>query len=147
MEQKVPNARLTTLFPLLAACLAVASAASYQNFQREHIDYPTTQVPDPQQYCNLMMQRRDMATPKHCKHLNTFIHADPSHIQDVCGQGGQPTTGDLRESNAPFSLTMCKLRRGSWATSCQYERTSGSERIIIACANGYPVHLQTEVPE
>uniref|UniRef100_A0A8D2IQP0 Ribonuclease A-domain domain-containing protein n=1 Tax=Varanus komodoensis TaxID=61221 RepID=A0A8D2IQP0_VARKO len=118
----------------------------YQKFLREHVDYPMTEVPAFAGYCDIMMKRRHMANPYHCKHLNTFLHADVSQIQAVCGQGGEPTTGDLRESDTSFPLTLCKLQRGSWAPNCRYEEINNTERIIIACEDGYPVHLETEVP-
>ncbi|KAJ6651878.1 hypothetical protein lerEdw1_015983 [Lerista edwardsae] len=146
MAQRGPPLGLTTAVLLMAACLAVASAASYRNFLREHVDFPTTNITDPLQYCNRMMQRREMATASHCKHLNTFLHADPSYIEAVCGDGGQPTTGDLRESNDVFPLTLCRLQKSSWAPDCKYDGSSSTERIVIACVDGEPVHLQTEVP-
>uniref|UniRef100_A0A6J0VCM4 Ribonuclease n=1 Tax=Pogona vitticeps TaxID=103695 RepID=A0A6J0VCM4_9SAUR len=134
------------LLLLMVAWLATVDAESYQKFLRQHVDYPMTQVPEAQYYCNLMMKRRNLATSGHCKHLNTFLHADTASIQAVCGQAGDPTTGDLRESHASFPLTICRLQKGSWAPDCRYQGISGLERIIIACEEGYPVHLQTEVP-
>ncbi|XP_048373951.1 ribonuclease-like [Sphaerodactylus townsendi] len=132
-------------FLLLAAWLAAASAESYQKFLREHFDFPPSEVPNPDRYCDLLMKRRHMATPHHCKHLNTFVHADTPRIIEVCGDGGAPTTGDLRESADVFPLTLCKLQRGSWAPDCKYEVTRNVERIVIACEDGFPVHLETEV--
>ncbi|XP_034991390.1 probable inactive ribonuclease-like protein 12 [Zootoca vivipara] len=146
MAERGPHPGLTTALLFLAACLAVAGAESYQKFVRQHVDFPTTEAPDPRSYCNLMMRRRDLATSHHCKHLNTFVHADTSKIQLVCGEGGAPTTGDLRESNASFPLTLCQLQKGSWAPDCSYKGTDSTERIIIACEGGFPVHLETEVP-
>ncbi|XP_042328082.1 probable inactive ribonuclease-like protein 12 [Sceloporus undulatus] len=134
------------LIMMAATWATMVSAESYQKFLREHVDYPTTQVPDDQHYCDLMMQRRKMATSSYCKHLNTFLHVDTAQIQAVCGQAGEPTTGDLRESDASFPLTVCHLQRGSWAPDCRYNGTYGIERIIITCVDGFPVHLQTEVP-
>uniref|UniRef100_A0A8D0DJC0 Ribonuclease A-domain domain-containing protein n=1 Tax=Salvator merianae TaxID=96440 RepID=A0A8D0DJC0_SALMN len=101
---------------------------------------------DADSYCDFMMQDRNMATSHHCKHLNTFVHADTSQIQAVCDQAGKPTTGDLRESDDGFPLTLCGLQRGSWAPNCRYSGSHSIERIIIACEGGFPVHLQTEVP-
>lgn len=147
MAWRGPHPGLTTAILLVATWLVMANAASYKNFQREHIDFPTTNISNPLQYCNMMMQRRQMATENHCKHLNTFVHADPYYIEAVCGDGGKPTTGDLRESDAIFPLTLCRLLKGSWAPDCRYEGSSSTEKIIIACADGKPVHLQTEVPE
>ncbi|XP_062993856.1 ribonuclease-like [Elgaria multicarinata webbii] len=146
MAERGPRSQLTMPLILLVAWLAVASAESFHKFLNQHVDYPMTEVPDAQRYCSLMMKRRNLATTNHCKHLNTFVHVDVSQIQAVCGQGGEPTTGDLRESYASFPLTLCKLQRGSWAPDCKYEGTTNTERIIIACEGGNPVHLQTEVP-
>nr|XP_056719008.1 ribonuclease-like [Euleptes europaea] len=133
-------------FLLLAAWLALASAESYQKFLREHFDHPPTEVPDRGRYCDLLMKRRHMTSPHHCKHLNTFVHADTSRIIAVCGEGGQPTKGDLRESAESFPLTLCELEKGSWAPDCRYRVSDSVERIIIACEDGFPVHLETEVP-
>lgn len=146
MEHRRSRSGMTTLFLLLGVWLAVAAAASYQKFQREHVDYPTIEAPNVPMYCNIMMQRRNMASSHHCKHLNTFIHTATSWIENVCGSEGQPTTGDLRESNAKFPLTLCKLQSGSLPPDCKYEGANSLERIIIACEDGYPVHLETEVP-
>ncbi|XP_054851409.1 probable inactive ribonuclease-like protein 12 [Eublepharis macularius] len=146
MAQRGPRLRTAMSFLLLAACLAVATAKSYQKFLMEHFDYPMSNVPDPQRYCDLLMKRRNMATSHHCKHLNTFVHADTSQIISVCGEGGEPLTGDLRESVDSFPLTLCKLKRGSWAPDCRYGVATGVEKIVIACENGFPVHLETEIP-
>ncbi|XP_003223918.2 probable inactive ribonuclease-like protein 12 [Anolis carolinensis] len=138
---------LTMALFVVSVWLALASAKSYQKFLREHVDYPVTQVPDIQHYCSLMMKRRNMAKPNYCKHLNTFLHVDTPEIQAVCGQAGEPTTGDLRESQASFPMTVCHLQKGSWAPDCQYQGTQGIERVVIACEEGFPVHLETELPD
>ncbi|XP_060111766.1 ribonuclease-like [Heteronotia binoei] len=135
------------LLLLLAGWLAAeAGAESYQKFLREHFDHPPTEVPDRRLYCDLLMQRRRLAGPHHCKHLNTFVHAQPERLIDVCGPGGEPTEGDLRQSHDRFPLTVCKLRHGSWAPDCRYEVADAVERIVIACEGGFPVHLETEIP-
>ncbi|KAJ7313012.1 hypothetical protein JRQ81_004273 [Phrynocephalus forsythii] len=116
MADRGPHLGLTgALLLLMVAQLATVGAESYQKFLREHLDYPLTQVPESQCYCDLMMKRRNLATARHCKHLNTFLHVDTASVQAVCGQGGTPTTGDLRESHASFPLTLCRLQKGSWA--------------------------------
>lgn len=148
MADRGPHLGLVRVLLLLTvAWLAAVGAESYQKFLGEHVDYPVTQVPNGQYYCELMMQRRKLATLRYCKHLNTFVHVDPALIRAVCGQAGDPTTGDLRESHASFPLTVCRLQKGSWAPDCRYQGSSGVERIVIACEQGYPVHLQTEVPD
>ncbi|XP_025028430.1 ribonuclease-like [Python bivittatus] len=138
---------LTTILLLLMAWLAMTNAATFEKFLRQHVDYPMTEAPDPQRYCKLMMKRRHLATSRHCKHINTFVHTEVPQIQAVCGPAGEPTTGDLRESDTSFPLTVCKLQRGSWAPDCNYVGTSAVDRIIIACEDGNPVHLETEVPD
>ncbi|KAL8176480.1 UNVERIFIED_CONTAM: hypothetical protein K2H54_035368 [Gekko kuhli] len=145
---RLGGAAAASFLLLLLVCLAApARAGSYQKFLREHFDFPPTDVPERRLYCDLLMQRRRLATQHHCKHLNTFVHAEPAQLIDVCGEGGQPTTGDLRESADRFPLTLCRLRQGSWAPDCRYEVAGGVERIVIACEGGFPVHLETEVPE
>lgn len=146
MTHKSPSPGLTTVLLLLVAWLAMINAATFEKFLRQHVDYPMTEVWDAQRYCTLMMKRRHMATSKYCKHLNTFVHMEVPQIQAVCGPAGEPTTGDLRESNSSFPLTVCRLQRGSWAPDCNYIGTSAVDRIIIACEDGNPVHLETEVP-
>ncbi|XP_067398645.1 ribonuclease-like [Emydura macquarii macquarii] len=141
-------ARLALLLPLalLAAGLALARGESrYEKFLRQHVDPSDPSPADPRRYCNDLMRRRDMATDRSCKHLNTFIHSSAEQIATVCGAGGEPAGGDLRLSEDAFPLTLCRLQGGAEPPNCDYGGSDSTQRIIIACVDGEPVHFETQV--
>uniref|UniRef100_A0A8D0G568 Ribonuclease A-domain domain-containing protein n=1 Tax=Sphenodon punctatus TaxID=8508 RepID=A0A8D0G568_SPHPU len=147
MAGRWPRPTLLVLSVLLAAAwLALAAAETrYEKFLRQHVDWPQTSAADARRYCNLLMQRRGMATASSCKRLNTFIHADPAQVAAVCGSAGDPTSGDQRQSKGRFSLTVCELQGGSQAPDCQYKGSTSTQRIVIACVNGDPVHFEKQL--
>ncbi|XP_074838270.1 angiogenin-like [Carettochelys insculpta] len=127
---------------LLLLCLALASAETrYGKFVRQHIDYPKTSAPDSRTYCNQMMQHRKMTSPT-CKFTNTFIHDSAKMITTVCGSGGTPAKGNLRDSKAAFPITTCQLQGGSQKPPCSYKAKSNTQRIRIACEGRFPVHYE-----
>ncbi|XP_075773441.1 uncharacterized protein LOC142825350 [Pelodiscus sinensis] len=141
-----PRPALLLPLALLAAGLALAAGESrYEKFLRQHVDAAEPSPPDAGRYCSRMMQRRAMATAGHCKHLNTFVHARAEQIQPVCGDGGRPAGGDLRLSTEPFPLTVCQLQGRARPPDCHYAGASSTSRVVIACADGQPVHFQTQV--
>uniref|UniRef100_A0A670ZMD5 Ribonuclease A-domain domain-containing protein n=1 Tax=Pseudonaja textilis TaxID=8673 RepID=A0A670ZMD5_PSETE len=146
LASKISCLLVLSLAFLLGALLVVPSQGqSWAAFKNKHIDSKSQYPPHNMNlYCENQIRNRRMTSPR-CKPHNTFISA-PASIQAVCGPAGEPTVGDLRESNSSFPLTLCKLYRGSWAPDCNYIGTSAVNRIIIACEDGYPVHLETEVP-
>nr|P80287.1 RecName: Full=Ribonuclease pancreatic; AltName: Full=RNase 1; AltName: Full=RNase A [Iguana iguana]prf//2006253A RNase [Iguana iguana] len=113
----------------------------WSSFQNKHIDYPETSASNPNAYCDLMMQRRNL-NPTKCKTRNTFVHASPSEIQQVCGSGGTHYEDNLYDSNESFDLTDCKNVGGTAPSSCKYNGTPGTKRIRIACENNQPVHFE-----
>ncbi|XP_067404301.1 ribonuclease-like [Emydura macquarii macquarii] len=134
------------LLILLATWLALARGETrFGKFQRQHVAPPRTRDESDRVYCNRMMQNRGMTSSK-CKPTNTFIHVDDvKNITDVCGSGGTPAYGNLRDSNARFALTICKLRGGSQTTSCDYNGNTSTQRIRIACERGLPVHYSGSI--
>ncbi|XP_074838276.1 ribonuclease-like [Carettochelys insculpta] len=135
---------------LLAAGLALALALAWgesraEKFLRQHVDPSEPSPPDARRYCRRMMQRRDLATASRCKHLNTFIHSSPGQIRPICGEGGEPAGGDLRVSKEPFPITVCRLRGRAEPPDCDYSGASSTSRIVIACADGEPVHFEAQV--
>ncbi|CAM4550170.1 unnamed protein product [Lepidochelys kempii] len=143
MAQRGPHP--TLLLVLLAACLALARGETrYDKFLRQHIDYPKTAAPDTRTYCNQMMQRRGMTSPV-CKFTNTFIHDSAASITTICGSGGTPAGGNLRDSKASFALTTCRLQGGSQRPPCNYNGGTSTQRIRIACDGGLPVHYDRAI--
>nr|XP_006113899.1 ribonuclease-like [Pelodiscus sinensis] len=128
------------LLAWLATCLALASGETrYEKFLRQHVDYPESSAPDARTYCSQMMQRRGLASST-CKFTNSFVHAPAATISTICGSGGAPASGDLRDSNAAFAVTTCRLQGGSQKPPCRYNADVGTHRIRIACQEGLPVH-------
>ncbi|XP_069506079.1 ribonuclease-like [Ambystoma mexicanum] len=115
-----------------------------QTFQRQHHDGPKTKHGN--DYCGAMMHKKCMTNqdpPKtKCKETNTFIHAPKKTITSVCSNGGKPYQGsaNLRVSNAPFSVTTCKIKGNSVTHLCEYKAKSYTRKIVIGCENGFPTH-------
>ncbi|KAM7149920.1 ribonuclease [Macrochelys suwanniensis] len=136
---------LLLLLVWLVTWLALARGETRnEKFLRQHVDYPKSSAPDSRTYCNQMMQRRGMTSPV-CKFTNTFVHASADTITTVCGSGGTPASGDLRDSNASFSLTTCQLQGGSQKPPCNYNANASTQRIRIACGGGLPVHYDKSI--
>ncbi|KAH1182203.1 ribonuclease-like [Mauremys mutica] len=136
--------RLTLLLPLilLAATLAqLSEGASYRQFVRQHVNHPKTGAPNDRIYCNLLMQRRGLTRPR-CKPTNTFIHAPTSQLRNICGRGGRPVSGNLRDSIRSFSVTTCRVLPGSQPGRCRYRAATGVTRVRVACVRQLPVHLE-----
>nr|XP_005311844.1 ribonuclease [Chrysemys picta bellii] len=136
---------LILLLVWLATWLTLARGETrYEKFLRQHVDYPKSSAPDSRTYCNQMMQRRGM-TSAVCKFTNTFVHASATTITTVCGSGGTPASGDLRDSKASFALTTCRLQGGSQTPPCNYNADTSTQRIRIACVGGVPVHYDKSI--
>ncbi|XP_039353204.1 ribonuclease-like [Mauremys reevesii] len=136
--------RLTLLLPLilLAATLAqLSEGASYRQFVRQHVDHPKTRAPNDRIYCNLLMQRRGLTRPQ-CKPTNTFIHTSTHQLRNICGRGGRPVSGNLRDSIRSFSVTTCRVLPGSQPGRCRYRAATGVTRVRVACVRRLPVHLE-----
>ncbi|XP_067414721.1 ribonuclease-like [Emydura macquarii macquarii] len=130
------------LLVLLATWLALARGQpSFAVFQRQHVAPPRTDHQSERVYCNRMMQNRGMTSPV-CKFTNTFIHDNINTITNVCGRGGTPAGGNLRESIAHFPLTICRLPGGSQTPPCNYNGCTSYRPIRIGCDQaGLPVHF------
>ncbi|XP_052047562.1 angiogenin-like [Apodemus sylvaticus] len=113
----------------------------YKKFLTQHYDANPTGRDD--RYCERKMNERHLTSP--CKDVNTFIHDSTNNIKAVCGEKGSPYGENLRISDSPFQVTTCKHRGGSPRPPCRYRASSGYRRIVIACENGFPVHLDESV--
>ncbi|XP_026543867.1 ribonuclease-like [Notechis scutatus] len=113
--------------------------ADYKRFLRQHYDNPKSK--DADSYCNKIMQKRGLSSPK-CKMMNTFIHDMKKKIIDVCGNQGVPFRGRLRRSKAQFQVTTCKAKRFSDKPPCYYREDASPRYIVIVCKNGLPVHYE-----
>ncbi|XP_075773438.1 ribonuclease-like [Pelodiscus sinensis] len=126
---------------LLAACLAQLCEGSYRNFVTRHIDFPKTGAPNSRTYCNRMMARRGLTRPV-CKPTNTFIHAPTGQVQAVCTGAGRCHGRNFCDSNAAFSLTICRIAPGSRPGRCSYRGRVLNRRIRVGCRNRLPVHFE-----
>ncbi|XP_048374329.1 ribonuclease pancreatic-like [Sphaerodactylus townsendi] len=144
MSLKISSWLLLCYFAvLLVAFLGQRSdGATYEDFARQHIDYPETAAGDPNAYCNLMMRRRQMTTHS-CKALNTFIHGDPDSIQNICPSKRTLCSSNFYNSILSFRLTLCS-NRGRFP-NCDYTGTRKTSRVRVACVNGWPVHFATDL--
>uniref|UniRef100_A0A8C3I0H5 Ribonuclease A-domain domain-containing protein n=1 Tax=Chrysemys picta bellii TaxID=8478 RepID=A0A8C3I0H5_CHRPI len=106
-------------------------------FLRKHVDYPKTNAPNANAYCNKMMQIRGI----YGKPVNTFIHEPVSKINSICKEGGTPKIGGLHESKVEFRITQCVLP-GSYPRNCKYRAAIGNTRIRVGCEDWLPVHLE-----
>lgn len=114
----------------------------YKRFLTQH--YDANPIGRNDRYCETTMKRRDLTSP--CKDTNTFVHGTKSSIKAICeDKNGEPYGENLRISKSAFQVTTCKHVGGSSRPPCRYRATSGSRKIIIACENGSPVHLDESV--
>ncbi|MBN3311348.1 ANG4 protein, partial [Atractosteus spatula] len=93
---------------VLGRCPPPANETAYQKFLRQHYNKCGMGTKD----CPSVMSKRCMGKP--CKEKNSFvINTTPKQIQDVCGKGGKPLSGNLRQSTSPFEVLTCKRRASS----------------------------------
>uniref|UniRef100_A0A8C8RWK4 Ribonuclease n=1 Tax=Pelusios castaneus TaxID=367368 RepID=A0A8C8RWK4_9SAUR len=136
-----PVLLLLLVVVLLPAGLALGRRETrHEKFQflRQHVDNPKTRARDDRTYCNMMMQRRGMATP--CKRTNTFVHAPATQLQAICGPAGRGIGRNLHDSNTHYRLTTCWLAGASTRPPCNYRGGRSIRRIRVACVRGLPVH-------
>uniref|UniRef100_A0A7N5KHK3 Angiogenin-like n=1 Tax=Ailuropoda melanoleuca TaxID=9646 RepID=A0A7N5KHK3_AILME len=123
------------LFVVLAAVLMLGTFASdYETFLKQHHDDPKSNVGN--NYCNQMMQRRDMTRPR-CKEVNTFIHETRNRIIDVCTDGGGVDIGNGFRNR--FRVTTCKMIGKSTRPPCEYTENVSPRNIVISCKS-LPMH-------
>uniref|UniRef100_A0A8C3P9Q5 Ribonuclease A-domain domain-containing protein n=2 Tax=Chrysemys picta bellii TaxID=8478 RepID=A0A8C3P9Q5_CHRPI len=116
----------------------------YTQFKRQHIDYPKTNAPDNQNYCNYMMKKRNINkdAPK-CKRINTFIHACEQEIQAICCCERISNNSNIYQSTAIFNLTICQLNSTNGHRPCTYEKQEKTSKIRVACNEEHlPVHFE-----
>ncbi|KAH1182143.1 ribonuclease-like [Mauremys mutica] len=138
MAPKGPHPLLFLTLVLLAACLAqLSEGANYRQFLNRHVDFPKSG--NDRLYCNRIMQRRGLTRPV-CKPTNTFIHAPANQVQAICTYAGR-CHGRNCDSNASFSLTICRVRPGSRPGRCVYRASTRNRRIRVGCRQRLPVHF------
>ncbi|XP_016050174.1 angiogenin [Erinaceus europaeus] len=115
---------------------------AYRNFLTRH--YDAKPKGRDHKYCESMMGKRGMTRP--CKDFNTFVHGTKESIKAICtDENGSPYGPEFRISKSSFQVTNCKHYGGSSRPPCKYRATSGSRRIVIACRNGLPSHLDESI--
>ncbi|XP_075768150.1 ribonuclease-like [Pelodiscus sinensis] len=132
-----PRPSLLLSLALLAASLALASGfpclLKRHVFRRNHVDFPQTQAPNANTYCNERMK-----AVKLCKETaHTFIHAPVRIIDSVCKKGTlvQP---DLVKSQDSFPVTTCVYLPASGS----YIGKSYSRQIVLRCSYGHATYYQ-----
>ncbi|XP_039353199.1 ribonuclease-like [Mauremys reevesii] len=131
------------LLPLVLLTTGLAQlteGASYQQFVNQHVDFPRSRVPNNQNYCDLLMQRRGLTRPA-CKPINTFIHEPAGQLRDICGRGGRHIKRNLYDSKRTFRVTTCREAPGSRPRHCRYRASVRVTRVRVACNSNLPVHL------
>uniref|UniRef100_A0A8D0B2K1 Ribonuclease A-domain domain-containing protein n=1 Tax=Salvator merianae TaxID=96440 RepID=A0A8D0B2K1_SALMN len=102
-------------------------------FRNKHIDYPKTEAPNVNAYCNLMIQQRGLNEGK-CKPTNTFINESPSTVQQVCTK----TSNGYRISADKFPVVECR-NRGRWP-DCNYVGKPRTGQLRLLCRDNLPIH-------
>lgn len=114
----------------------------YRHFLNQHYDHEPQGRND--RYCETMMRRRHLTSP--CKDINTFVHGNSGSIRAICEDtNGSPYGDNLRISRSAFQITTCRHIGGSPFPPCRYRATRGSRIIVVACEEGFPVHLDESV--
>lgn len=113
----------------------------YKKFLTQHYDANPRGRDD--RYCESTMRKRGLTSP--CKDINTFVHGSKDSIKAICGEDGEPYGNNFRISTSQFQVTNCRHRGGNTRPPCRYRASRGSRRIVVACENGLPVHLDESV--
>lgn len=121
--------------------LAQEDDPRYKKFLTQHYYANPTGRDD--RHCESMMRERHLTSP--CKEVNTFIHGSRNNIKAICGDNGSPYGENLIISNSSFRVTTCKHRGGSPRPPCRYRANADYRRVVVACENGLPVHLDESV--
>ncbi|KAH1182347.1 hypothetical protein KIL84_010101 [Mauremys mutica] len=128
--------RVTRFDPMMDMALASGHSCypKFEQFLWEHWDYPKTQFPNPNTYCDWMMWNLGLyGKPNHI-----FIHEPIQKIIDVCHGGGIPRGNGWYESIQFFNITKCTFN----FTLGHYTSSGMSVIIVIRCKYGLPVAIQ-----
>lgn len=142
--QRTRSLLLLLLLTLLGLGLVQPSYGQdrmYQRFLRQHADPQETGGDD--SYCNLMMQRRKMTTPR-CKRFNSFIHEDIWSIHSICSTASIPCKNNQMNCHeGVVKVTDCRDTGNSVAPNCRYRARARTRRVVIACEGNpaVPVHF------
>nr|XP_003474577.2 ribonuclease 4-like isoform X1 [Cavia porcellus] len=113
----------------------------YQRFLRQHVDPQVTGGND--YYCNLMMQRRRMTSPR-CKPFNSFIHEDIWNIRSICSTSNVECKNGLMNCHTGVvKVTDCRETGNSRAPNCRYRAMARTRQVVVACEGSpeVPVHF------
>ncbi|TFJ97011.1 Ribonuclease [Platysternon megacephalum] len=124
--------RPVLLLPLVLLTTGLAElseGASYQQFVNQHVDFPRSRVPNNQNYCDLLMQRRGLTHPA-CKLINTFIHA-PADVEGDTSRGTSMTAKEL--SMSPRAGRHLAPARGAVDTGPQFVSPGSAWPVTLIC--------------
>uniref|UniRef100_A0A4W5NCV7 Ribonuclease A-domain domain-containing protein n=1 Tax=Hucho hucho TaxID=62062 RepID=A0A4W5NCV7_9TELE len=126
---------------LLCATVMADVNQQYNHFLKQHVDGVMTT-----QKCENQMRILNLNGPDgKCKVKNTFILANPNQVKAICTGGGTRTSGNLFQSNSPFSVVICTRTGGDSHPNCTYKGSSATKKVIIACDKNLPVHYDGDV--
>lgn len=137
----------SALILLLVLCASLSTDAGpkdvkerYEKFLRQHV-YGNMN----EHICDREIYKRHITkndTSNECKEVNTFIQANKDTVRAVCTGGGSIYNNikDLYESQKPFPVIACKLRKGDRYPNCVYRGHKSTRRIVVGCADGWPTH-------
>ncbi|CAN9515199.1 unnamed protein product [Ophioblennius macclurei] len=146
--------RIQVVCLLLLMVLLVLPAASflaldekpnpaYKRFNKKHV-IEQMRAAD----CDKVMRKRGIyamkGRKKACKSLNTFILAGKDEVKSVC-ENGKPQE-DFIKSKTSFNLVACNLTSEETGyPKCSYDGEKLQKKILIKCANGFPVHFEGDI--
>ncbi|XP_056665948.1 ribonuclease K6-like [Monodelphis domestica] len=110
-----------------------------QWFNEQHVQYPKSNAPNDNQYCNAEMYRVNNHTNV-CKAFNSFLHNQTQNIINVCLNPNTPCKNSRTNChNSTFrnDITECTLTRGQFP-NCQYRGRAVMKYFVIACNSIVP---------
>ncbi|KAJ0002793.1 hypothetical protein NQD34_007942 [Periophthalmus magnuspinnatus] len=130
------------LFP--SALLGQSINDRYKKFINQHVNQGMSRT-----RCDAVMRSRKITVTNstQCKGTNTFISAGAKEIKKVCNAAGKPykNSHNLRVSNQPFPIVICKQKGNHRYPKCEYRGRSATRYIVIGCEDGLPVHFERDV--
>lgn len=132
-------------FPLSTYGQPAEVRRRYEHFLTQHV-YGAMTV----QRCDRVIRDRRITQSQDgndCKEVNTFIQANSNQVRAVCTGAGtqQYENRDLFISENPFPVVTCTLRSGERRPNCNYRGHLSTRRIVVACADKWPVHYEEGV--
>ncbi|XP_024239023.1 ribonuclease-like 3 [Oncorhynchus tshawytscha] len=120
----------------------------YTHFLRQHVKGDMTI-----QKCQGVMGYLELteSDSANCKVKNTFIKANSNQVRAICTGGGTPLGNSLFESNNRFPVVICKHKCKKKTLCqhthprCEYEGSSSTRKVVIACEREWPVHYGDDI--